>query len=430
MFIIGQLLINTVFAMITAYLTYIFIKNNFNIQIQLNSLVAFVISNGMLSGIISTLWMSVLPIPGNLQFLKTIILIIINIIMVKYCLHIEWAKSVLAFCLMTLFIGISNFTVPLVFYICGINATPDIINNNIPLFVLMNIIIYAVTLLLIKLSPYAKIIGNIKNLTPIGFLLVITILIMASFLGVHFVVHFDPVSFILVLLSSLAYFFFSVWYISIYHKYEMQKEERKQQEFYNESLANTLYDLRRIKHDQMNHISVLYSMQQMKKFDETTSYLKEMLDTSSSVGNTAIYNIKNAGLFGLISSKINFAKSNGVKINLKIIGIVDSIPYIKISDLCEVVGIYLDNALEEVLSNGKLKFDMQILSTESNLTIRIDNECDKIPNVKKSLKGKDRGDGLNIANKIISSYKNILSSTFFDESSMIFSQVLTIAKEA
>ncbi|WP_242835308.1 GHKL domain-containing protein [Ruminiclostridium papyrosolvens] len=62
--------------------------------------------------------------------------------------------------------------------------------------------------------------------------------------------------------------------------------------------------------------------------------------------------------------------------------------------MCEVIGIYLDNALEEVLTNGKLKFDMQIISTDNNLTIRIDNECDKIPNVKKSSKGKDRGDGL------------------------------------
>ncbi|ACL76469.1 sensor histidine kinase [Ruminiclostridium cellulolyticum] len=431
MFIIGQLLINTVFAMITAYLIYIFLKNNFDIKIQLNFLVAFIVCNGFLNGVLSTMWMSVLPIPGNLQFLKTIILTILNIILIKYLLRVEWLKAVLSFCLIILFVGVGNFTVPLIFYSVGINATPEIINNDLVLFFIMNLIIYCIALVLIKLTPYVKSIGNIKNLTPVGFLLVITILIMASFLGMHFVVHFDPVSFIIVLIASLAYFFFSVWYINIYHKYEMKKEEQKQQEFYNESLANTLHDLRRIKHDQMNHLTVLYAMHQMNKYDAAASYLKEIIGTNQSLGNTAIYNIKNAGLFGLISSKINYANSHGIRFDLETIGEVDSVPYIKISDLCEVIAIYIDNALEEVLNNGKLKLDMKIISTEESLTIRIENECIKVPDIKNSSKGADRGNGLIIANKIIASYKNILSSTTFDENRMVFLQVLRIiAKEA
>ncbi|AEY66697.1 GHKL domain-containing protein [Clostridium sp. BNL1100] len=430
MFIIGQLLINTLFAMITAYITYLFLKENFDIKIQLNFLVAFIACNGVLNGFVSTLWMSVLPVPGNLQFLKSIILTILNIILIKYLLRVEWLKSVLSFCLIILFVGVGNFTVPLIFYSVGINATPETINNNLFLFFIMNLIIYCLALILIKFIPYAKLIGNIKNLTPVGILLFITILIMASFLGMHFVVHFDPVSFVIVLISSLSYFFFSAWYINIYHKYEMKKEEQKQQEFYNESLANTLHDLRRIKHDQMNHLSVLYAMHQMNKYDAAASYLKEIIGTSQSIGNTAIYNIKNAGLFGLISSKVNYANSHGINFDLDTIGEVDSIPNIKISDLCEVIAIYLDNALEEVLNNGKLKLDMKILSTDESLTIRIENECTKTPNTKNSSKGTDRGNGLVIANKIIASYKNISSSTIFDEKRMIFSQVLRMAKEA
>ncbi len=430
MFIIGQLSINTVFAMITAYITYLFLKENFNIELQLNYLVAFTACNGVLNGVVSTLWMSVLPIPDNLQFLKSILLTILNIILIKYLLRVEWLKAVLSFCLIILFVGVGNFTVPLIFYSVGINATPETINNNLFLFFIMNLIIYCLALVLIKLIPYAKLIGNIKNLTPVGFLLVITILIMASFLGMHFVVHFDPVSFVIVLISSLSYFFFSVWYINIYHKYEMKKEEQKQQEFYNESLANTLHDLRRIKHDQMNHLSVLYAMHQMNKYDAAASYLKEIIGTSQSIGNTAIYNIKNAGLFGVISTKVNYANSHGIKFDLETIGEVDAIPNIKISDLCEVIGIYLDNALEEVLNNGKLKLDMKIISTDESLTIRIENECCKIPNVKNSSKGTDRGNGLIIASKILASYKNIVSSTIFDERRMIFSQILRIAKEA
>lgn len=429
-FIIGQLFINTFFAMITAYLTYIFVKDNFDTQLQVKIFVAFILCDGILNGAVSTIWMSVLHVPSNLQFIKSIVLTVINILLVKYLLRIEWAKAVLSFCIIILFVGVGNFTVPLIFYSVGVNATPNIINNNLTLFFIMNTTIYLIALALIKFVPFAKIIGNIKNLTPIGFLLVITILIMASYLGVHYVVHFDPISSVVVFVSSLVYFISSGWYINIYHKYEMQKEERKQQEFYNDSLANTLQDLRRIKHDQTNHLSVLYSMLQMKKFDAATTYINEMLDTNQNLGNTAIYNIKNAGLFGLISSKVDYADKQGIKFDLKIIGVIDSIPNIKISELCEVIGIYLDNAFEEVLSTRKLKVEMQIVSTDKNLTIKINNECKEIPNLKNSKKGTDRGNGLVIASKIINSYKNILSSTFFDESSMTFSQILSITKEA
>jgi two-component system sensor histidine kinase AgrC len=168
----------------------------------------------------------------------------------------------------------------------------------------------------------------------------------------------------------------------------------------------------------------------MKKYDAAESYLKEMLNINENIGSMSIYDIKNVGLFGIISTKVNYAKNHGIEFDLKVFDVVDSIPNVKISDLCEVIGIYLDNALEEVLNNGKLKVEMHIETTDKNIILKIANECIDIPNLKKSKKGADRGNGLLIANKILSSYKNISHSTSFDKERMLFSQILSIAKEA
>jgi two-component system sensor histidine kinase AgrC len=328
-------------------------------------------------------------------------------------------------------VGVGNFVAPLIFaLISDVNVTANTISHNIFLFTLMNFLIYLIASIFVVLTPFTKKLVKVKNLKPMGFLLCITILIMATNAGVHYITHFDPVSFTAVLLSSLVYLIASAWYITKYQKYESKIEEQNQQAFYNESLSNTLQDLRRFKHDQANHLSVIYAMLTMQKNTEAHNYLKEIINTSESVINTSIFNVKNAGLFGIISTKMDKASNIGVKFELDIIGEIDSIPNVKISELCEVVGIFLDNALEEVISNGKMKIEMEIKNTEEVITIKISNECIKIPNVNVTSKGHDRGNGILIAKKIINSYKNVTNATIFEKSNMTFSQILTIEKEA
>ncbi len=429
MFIIaGQMFINTVGAMFTAYLTYIFLKDTFKIQIIQNHFILFTTLYGILNGVLSTLMASVLPIPTDLQFLRPLVLMSLSILIIRYLLRVEWIKSLLSFVIILIFTGIGSFTAPLVFYLFGIDAIMDVARNNLFLYLIANIIINSITFILVKVTPVAKMVKNIKNLTPVLFLLLIAFVLMASLTTVYYVVQLELISIVLVLVSVLIYFISSVWYIRIYHKYEIQQEEQHQQKFYNESLANTVQELKRIKHDQANHLSVLYAMHQMKKYDAAEAYLKEILNTNQTIGNTAIYDIKNAGLFGIISTKVNFAKSNGIQFDLKVFDVLDSIPNIRITDLCEVIGIYLDNAIEEVSKDKKLKIEMQVANNDENITIRIDNECTGVPDLKNSIKGEDRGNGLLIANKILSSYKNILSSTSFDKESMVFTTMLIIHK--
>lgn len=431
--LIQLMVVNTLFAMITGYLVHYFLKTNFNIRSAKTRLVLFIICFGISNGLLSTLCMKYLP--SNLQFLKSFFLLILSIIVIKYLLKISLVRALLSFCTIMLAVMLCNFFAPLVFaFFSDVNVTPDVITNNVFLFAVMNALVYFFTSIIILLTPFAKKLGQFKNLKPVIILLFITLLMLVLNAGVHYIVSFDPISFTATLILSLIYLIVSVWYINNFYKYEMKIEEEKQQAFYNESLSLVIQDLRRFKHDQANHLTVISAMLKMKKFDQANSYISEIFNTTESIVDTSVCDIKNAGLFGLISSKMDYAKKTGIKFNLQAIGEIDSIPNVKISELCEIIGIYLDNAIEAAAISSDKEVEMRLENKEESIDIVIDNSCSIIPNLESirqdgySTKGTNRGHGLSIVDKILSKYASISNTINFDNNSMIFSQILKIKK--
>jgi two-component system sensor histidine kinase AgrC len=142
--------------------------------------------------------------------------------------------------------------------------------------------------------------------------------------------------------------------------------EIEQQKFYNSTLDSSLENLRRIKHDINNHLGIIQSMLERDDKEEAVLYLQEICETNNTIGNTSLLNIKNAGLFGIISTKRNMAEKLNVNFKLLAIGLVESIPNIKISELCEVIGIYHDNAIEAAKESGEKTVEVIITSTEQS----------------------------------------------------------------
>ncbi len=430
---IQLMVVNTLFAMITAYLVHFFLKSNLNIVTKGTRLYVFITLFGVSNGLLSTLCMKYLP--GNLQFLRSFFILLISIIVIKYLLKTSIVKAVLSFCTIILSVSIGNFIAPLIFALfSSVNVTPDVISSNMVLFVIMNLLIYIIASIIVFLTPFAKKISQVKNLKPVGFLLSITFLIMALNAGLHYIFSFDPIAFSATLLLSVIYLIISIWYINSFHKYEMKVEEEKQQAFYNESLGLVIQDLRRFKHDQANHLTVISAMIKMKKYDQASSYINEIFNTTDNIVDTSICDIKNAGLFGLISSKKDYAQKSGLQFNLKTIGEIDSIPNVKISELCEIIGIYLDNAIEAASVSDNKEVEMVLESSDESIDITINNSCETIPDINRikidgySTKGTDRGHGLCIVEKILSKYDNITNLINFDNENMIFTQILKIKK--
>lgn len=420
----GLTVVNTIFVLVTAYMIYLFVKKNYNPVIPVKQKKLFFICFGLLNGIISSLIMYLLP--ANLQLIRTLITTITSIIVIRNFLKIGWLKSITAFLIIMLGVIVGNFVIPIIANLVFKINSLETLTENIFLYFFANILIYLIAFLFTKFTPFAKIVGQIKNMKPVAILLMVTIVLMWG----HFYLQYQHKSnlyiFIFSVLSSIIYLSISIIYTKQYQKSERILEEQKQQTFYNQSLTTALQDFQRFKHDQVNHLSVVHSMLEKNNVKDALNYLKETQSTTKSFSNPALFNITNAGLFGIISSKIDKANQAGIDFDIKVIGQVGSIPNVKISELCELIGIYLDNAIEEVIQNGTLKLSITLTSSDENVVIKISNECCEIPNLTKSSKGMGRGHGLMIANRILNSYSNILHSNIFDKAAMEFTQTLTI----
>lgn len=177
-------------------------------------------------------------------------------------------------------------------------------------------------------------------------------------------------------------------------------------------------------------MTVIYSMLKMDKISELKQYVSELIiQNTEQSSSTEIYNIRNAGLFGIISSKINQAHDLGVNIELSVIGEVENIPSVKISELCEIVGIFLDNAIDEAGKTDKTVV-VKLQNNDRFIELSISNTCLNTPDIRMickdgySTKGENRGMGLAIANKIIDKYKNILHITSCEDN--VFTQTIEI----
>lgn len=420
----GLLVVNTIFVLVTAYMIYLFVKKYYNPLISARQKVLFFVCFGLLNSLVSSLIMYL--VPANLQLMRTLITTIVSIIVIRNILKIDLFKSIISFFIIMFGTGLGNFLIPIISNLVLKIDSLETLTENIFLYFLANIIIYLITFLFVRFTPFAKIVGQIKNIKPVAILLVVSL----AFMGWHFYLQseykYNPFIFMFTIISSFIYLSVSIIYTMQYQKSERISEEREQQAFYNQSLTIALQDFQRYKHDQKNHLSVVYSMLEKNNVIDALNYLKETQSTTKSLSNSSLFNITNAGLFGIISSKMDKADQEGIDFDIKVIGHVSSIPNIKISELCEIVGIYLDNAIEEVIQNGKLKISMTLTSTDENIVIKISNECGEIPKLNESSKGIGRGHGLVIANRILNSYKNILHSNIFDKTTMEFTQTLTI----
>ncbi len=428
------MVVNTIFAMVTALLVYLFLKTSFAVNTVGLRLVAFIVLFGALNGSISTIWMEKLNVPNDLQFLKSILLLVICVLCIRIFLKANILKSLLSFFIVIICVGFGNAIVPLFFLIFNKNISPELASNDIFLFIIVNIMIYAVAALLIYLVSFFKLLVRIKNMKSVGFLLAIALFVMVSLAGLHYLSNINFISFLSVFIATFIYLIISIWYIYKFQKYELRIEEQKQQAFYNESLGLVIQDLRRFKHDQANHLTVISAMLKMKKYDQATTYINEIVNTGDSFLDTSLFDIKNAGLFGLISSKKDYAQKQGIKFIVKCTGEIDSIPNVKISELCEVLGIHLDNAIEAALESESKTVEIYLVNAASNLKIELINSCGSIPDIDKikvdgySTKGNDRGHGLSIVEKILKNYNSIVNSIDIDIENMKFVQILQIKK--
>ena len=177
----------------------------------------------------------------------------------------------------------------------------------------------------------------------------------------------------------------------------------------------SLLDLQRVtNHENKNQLLVIKGMID-KGESNTSEYINSIIDTQYKDNDAIIYKtnrIPSGGLRGLIYYKILTMKEKKITSNLDVDRSLneldfDNIPIKTNQELCKIVGVFLDNAIQAVSELKKKEIDIYLKYENDELYIKVSNnysgviELDKIDNSGYTTKGKGHGYGLSLVKGII-----------------------------
>ena len=255
-----------------------------------------------------------------------------------------------------------------------------------------------------------------------------------------------------VLLSSIniivvTFIFFVALLITMAYSTSQQKQMEaeyrnkalKDLEGYVQHLGQAYDEMRNFRHDHLNILHGLMGFANGKNqadlknhLMETMAYAKGSLEKlDNSMDKLKFIHIP--ALRGLLSVKFAHALEQGINVEIDIIKPVDDIP-INHLDLCRMVGIMVDNAIEELFQGAYdtkvLKFG--ILLDDDDILIICSNTCKTPPPAEKifrkdySSKGYGRGTGLYSLKKTCEKCGNVLVTP--DIKADEFSLILTVIR--
>lgn len=219
-------------------------------------------------------------------------------------------------------------------------------------------------------------------------------------------------------------------YYKINDKYNSSLESLKE-------LENALTNHRIDNHENRNHLMTIRNMTTSKKIIKFIDTIldNKLKDDKNISKETDI--IPAGGLRGLIYSKLLLMNSKEIEYELDVansVRIVDILDYGNdtMLDICKIVGIFLDNAIEEVDNLEDKYIVIEMYLEEDVLTITITNTFDNTKckdNIYKagiSTKGGNHGYGLSLVKKLV--HKNKKLKTRHEINDDEFTQILKIYK--
>lgn len=198
------------------------------------------------------------------------------------------------------------------------------------------------------------------------------------------------------------------------------------------SNLETLYaDMRAFRHDYINIISSLIGYIENKDMNGLEEHFNnKILPISKGIESNnfklgLLKNLKLPELKGIVSSKVIRAQDLGIDVFIDIAEPIEKID-MDIIDLCRVIGILIDNAVEASLKCTRPQLKIAFINKKDSVIILVvNNYSGDMPVISKmfkkgfSTKGENRGLGLSNLKDIIDKYNSVSLDTVIEDNNLI-----------
>lgn len=202
-------------------------------------------------------------------------------------------------------------------------------------------------------------------------------------------------------------------------------------------LEEVLCNYRIDNHENRNQLLTIKSMTKNKK---VVAFIDSILDSKLKDSSRIMHEtgiIPAGGLRGLVYSKILLMDSKNIEYELEVeksIRVVNLLDYgdDTLLDICKIVGIFLDNAIEEVDNYEDKYIIIEMYKKDDVIVISVTNpinhevDSNNIYEAGVSTKGGNHGYGLSLVDKLVK--KNDKLKTYPEISDEEFTQTLEISK--
>lgn len=309
----------------------------------------------------------------------------------------------------------------------------------------INIIVFLLSLFLIRLKCVKKLykflVGTTDNIFTKTLVLVLSVVIvMTNFYAASQYYRMNSKYMLIINSSFIIIYSFIVFkmleqknrYIKISNKYNMTNTTLKE-------LEQNVTRLKITNHENKNQLLTIRNM--IKKGEDSKSLIKHI----ENIVNTKIKDdetlmlqtstITNSMISSIVYSKMLTMKENDVDVDLIISRDIKDLYLSDIPDelaveVCKIIGVYLDNALEEVSKYEEKIINIEFYAEKKTLCIAISNnfegeiDFEKMDNPGYTTKENGHGYGLSLAREIIESNDKLSSEREIKDN--IFKQILKI----
>lgn len=362
------------------------------------------------------------------SYIKVVLITVVFAILIKFFYKIKINNAMLLAIVFQVLVFVSELICSILLSIIAKNNSQFII-DIMGTFVL-NLIISILALLILSLFNFNKLYQKLLNITNKLklFNLVIFVLILIFSINIFLAIPYykiDTLSVIIINSIMIIVYSFIVFkfveqknrYIDINDKYSLTATSLKE-------LQNNINRLMTVNHEHKNQILTIRTMVANKDKDVLKNIDaiidRKIKDDKELKIRTSV--ISNTMLGALVYSKLLTMKENNINHNIHIDKSLSKFNFINLGDktnvdICKIIGVYLDNAIEAVSELKEKEINIDLYSDEGYLFILIANtfkgdvDINAIHDYGYTTKSEGHGYGLALVKEVIKENNNLDSET-------------------